>query len=373
MDAICLTKCCKKRQQLARQIKRVVTRSEDRISALPDEILQHLISFLPAHEAVKTCVLAKGWCHLWKSMPVLRIIADEWQDEGDVKKLNMFMKNLLLKRNDSAPIDVCEVRIGEYVDYEGNPRVDLMIRNALLCQAWIIRVTLTSEYNWAELDGLPLISQHLTCVELTHMDLRDDVLDFSSCPTLKNLLMRGCYIFHCRKISSQSLEELTINNCTFYRTQISVPNLVRLELADFNGGSTPMLEGIPSLIKATIRLYGSEDVCGKEEFGGTCSTVRCHNCGTISNKDSNRHPVLINGLSEAESLELVAECRAAPDNWDEMEGGYDGPSAQPLASRKLKIVKVHYEELDRRVHNIVRILKSHLGIEEVNSEETFQM
>ncbi|CAO2141148.1 unnamed protein product [Urochloa humidicola] len=183
---------------------------------------------------------------------------------------------------------------------------------------------------------------------------------------------------------------------------------------------------MPSLIKTTIRLYGSEDVCGKEEFGGTCSTVRCNNCGTLSNEDFNRHSVLMNGLSEAESLELVAESRAfifkrdllwcptfsklktlvlnewcvaidsrplictlqhtpvlqtlilklgqAPDNWDEMEGGYDGPSAQPLASKKLKIVKVHYEELaDRRVHNIVRILKSHLGIEEVDSEETFQM
>ncbi|XP_012703567.1 F-box/LRR-repeat protein At4g14103 [Setaria italica] len=247
------------------------TGSEDRISALRNEILQYVISFLPAQEAVQTCVLAKGWCHLWKSMPVLRIIADEWQDEQGVKKMNMFMKNLLLKRNGSAPVDVREVRIGEYVDAEGDPQVDLLIRNALLRQARIIRVTLTSEYNWAELGGLPFISQHLTWLELTHVELRGDVLDYSSCPALKNL-----------------------------------------------------------------------------------------------------HSILIKGLSKAESLELEAECTAVPDNWDEMEGSYD-PLAQPIASKKLKVVKVHYDELDGRVHNIVRIMKSHLGIEEVNGEESFQM
>lgn len=76
-------------------------------------------------------------------------------------------------------------------------------------------------------------------------------------------------------------------------------------------GATPMLEGmLPSLIKATIRLYGSKDVCGKE-FGGNCSTVGCHNCGTLSNEDFNRHSILIKGLSKAESLELEAECTAA--------------------------------------------------------------
>jgi hypothetical protein len=90
---------------------------------------------------------------------------------------------------------------------------------------------------------------------------------------------------------------LTIISCTFdlyHRTQISAPSLVRLELANFYG-ATPMLEGMPSLVKATIILYDSDDVCGKE-FGGTCSTDWCHNCGTLSNEDFNRHYVLMKGL-----------------------------------------------------------------------------
>ncbi|XP_039778132.1 F-box/LRR-repeat protein At3g26922-like [Panicum virgatum] len=346
---------------------------EDRTRTLPDEILEHVISFLPAQEAVQTCVLAKHWCHLWKSMPTLRIIANEWLDEEGVKKLNMFIKSLLLKRNNSAQIDVCEVEIGEYSDYGDDPQVDQLVRDALLCQARIIRITVSSEFNWVRLGGPPFISQHLTRLELTQVDLQDDVLDYSSCLALKNILMRGCFIQN-KNISSQFLEELTIINCTFHshgRAHISAPSLVRLELVDCDG-ATPMIEGMPSLIKATIRLYGSEDVCGKEEFGGTCSTVICHNCGSLSNEDFNRHCVLMKGLSGAESLELMAESGVAPDNWDEMEGSYD-PSAQPLAlSKKLKLVEIHYDELDRRVHNVIRIMKSHPNFEEVNDEEPFE-
>jgi len=283
--------------------------SEDWTKTLPDEILEHVLSFLPAQEAVQTCVVAKRWCHLWKSMPALRIVTDEWLDEHGVKKLNMFIKSLLLKRNNSALIDVCEVQIGEYNDIEDDPQVNHLVRDALLCQARIIRITVSSDFNRVELGGLPFFSQHLTWLELTQVDLHDDVLDYSSCPALKNLLMKGCSIGN-RKILSRSLEELTIMNCTFYpdvgRARISAPSLVRLELVDCDC-ATPILEGMPSLRKAIIRLYGSQDVCGKEEFGGTCSTVICHNCGPLSNEDFNRHCVLMKGLSEAESLELIAE------------------------------------------------------------------
>jgi hypothetical protein len=42
---------------------------EDRVGALPDEVLHHMLSFLPARDAVQTCrcVLARRWRELWKS------------------------------------------------------------------------------------------------------------------------------------------------------------------------------------------------------------------------------------------------------------------------------------------------------------------
>ncbi|CAO2152655.1 unnamed protein product, partial [Urochloa humidicola] len=47
------------------------------IDALSDEILQHVLGFLPAQEAVRTCVLAQRWRYLWRSVPALRITSKD--------------------------------------------------------------------------------------------------------------------------------------------------------------------------------------------------------------------------------------------------------------------------------------------------------
>ncbi|KAH9736944.1 F-box/LRR-repeat protein [Citrus sinensis] len=44
---------------------------EDRISCLPDEILCHILSFLPTKNAVATCVLSSKWRLVWALLPNL--------------------------------------------------------------------------------------------------------------------------------------------------------------------------------------------------------------------------------------------------------------------------------------------------------------
>jgi hypothetical protein len=80
---------------------------EDRISALPDAILQVILSFLPSDEAWETCELSRRWCDLWKSTPVLRIVhtgLTYW----NVKEMDTFVNFLLLIR-DRMPLDECEI------------------------------------------------------------------------------------------------------------------------------------------------------------------------------------------------------------------------------------------------------------------------
>nr|XP_034569755.1 thaumatin-like protein [Setaria viridis] len=45
----------------------------DRIRALPDGDLLHALGFLPARDAVRTCVLGRLWGNQWRALPRLRI------------------------------------------------------------------------------------------------------------------------------------------------------------------------------------------------------------------------------------------------------------------------------------------------------------
>lgn len=372
---------------------------------------------------MRTCVLARRWRHLWKSMPVLRVTGDgRTLNRRGVRKLNKFVNHLLLLRDRIAPLHVCEIELGTFRSQD-DPQINLWIRHALLCQARILGVHLACDNNSFELDDLPLISRHLTRLELCSVVLKDNCLDFSSCPALDELWMSGCYI-EADMISSQSLKRLTIIDSMFYpnvRTRISIPSLVTLELTEC-WGKTPLLESMPSLSAAFVKLTDWDDLCGKEEFGGSCVNNTCDNCG--ADGDGSGDCVLLKGLSEAKSLKLIAEPRVfifkkdlmwcptfsklkalflnewctatdlhalvcflqhtpvlekltlqlseAPDNWMEMEGSYN-LTEQAFASKQLKVVEVKCEKFDGRVHKILMILSTYgIYIEHINIQRSMR-
>ncbi|KAK1646544.1 hypothetical protein QYE76_064349 [Lolium multiflorum] len=100
-----------------RSKKAVAATGEDRISALPDAILQVVLSFLPSDETVQTCVLSRRWRDLWKSTPALRILHTDLR-YWNVKEMNVFVNYLLLLR-DRVPLDECEISYrGQFSDEE---------------------------------------------------------------------------------------------------------------------------------------------------------------------------------------------------------------------------------------------------------------
>ncbi|TVU26310.1 hypothetical protein EJB05_28849, partial [Eragrostis curvula] len=338
-------------------------------------------------------------------MPALRIIWDTEDDclsEEDVEDMNRFVELFMFHRNHEAPLDFCEIRMNEF-DWEGPlPHIDLWIQQALLSQVRNLSVEVDSFNTGLCLSDTPLISKHLTRLKLVFVRLENKFLNFSSCPTLKSLWLTGCEIAT-KKISSQSLQHLTIIESIFTRdtrTCISAPSLVWLQLTD--NTTIPILENMPSL----------------EEYGGSCSKDSCDNCD--DKNDKIQGCLLLKGMSQAESLELVAQpgsfifkrdlmwcptfsklktlllnewcvainfdpllcflehapvlekltlqLRQMPDNWVEPRGFYFYvPSDEPFASKNLKVIEIKCQQFDERVHQISKILSTYnIYLEQIN-------
>ncbi|KAF7091832.1 hypothetical protein CFC21_094380 [Triticum aestivum] len=277
-----------------RLMERTMASGKDRISALPDDLLLHVMSFLLSRDAVRTCVLARRWSTLWKSVPALHIEDDLATDS------NKFMDELLRLR-DPAPLNVCDIcdvcKASDTEDPENVCEVTSnliapWLRYALLHEVRVLRVSAPA----FPTDLVP-ISSHLKRIELCLMKF-DDPLDLSSCQVLDVLEMTYCNIYE--SIFCQSLRHLNMKHGCFdneIRFRISAPNLVSLKLAP-ESGLTPLLDSMPSLVTASVES-------SEEEF---------HHCFVFSSCDEGcnreeRFSVVLEGLSTATNLELTSDDR----------------------------------------------------------------
>ncbi|XP_042381147.1 F-box/FBD/LRR-repeat protein At1g51370-like [Zingiber officinale] len=51
--------------------RRVLSDEEDYLSGLPDELLHHILSFLPTRDSIRTSLLARRWRRVWASVPAI--------------------------------------------------------------------------------------------------------------------------------------------------------------------------------------------------------------------------------------------------------------------------------------------------------------
>ncbi|KAJ1255669.1 hypothetical protein BS78_05G104800 [Paspalum vaginatum] len=279
------------------------------IESLPDGLLQHILGFMDARQAVRTCVLARRWRHLWQSATSLRFLGLK------LAKVRAFMEHLLLLRTGS-PLDTFELWFDAFRDSDG-PRVNLWVRYALLCKVQVLKLgSSVALHAGFQLDDLRLVSQHLRVLMLAGVVLKNRTCDFSSCESLEHLDIVKCLLPCVRNISSKTLKFLSIRNCRFnqdqrIRTIIYAPSLVSLRLDDHRCVDeyfyrAPVLDSMPLLQNAFFRLiHGTADSCTRAD-SGNCGHDDCNSCYGV--EDDNRS-VLLEGLSEAENLSLIAESK----------------------------------------------------------------
>ncbi|KAM3244833.1 hypothetical protein ACQJBY_056275 [Aegilops geniculata] len=285
----------------------------DPFGDLPDELLWHVLSFLPADDALQTCVLDTRWRDLWRHATSLLFVFDG----PTFPRYNRFQQlvKLVIHLRGNSPLVRCE--IDTYPDDEPEDtftNTRLLIDYALACKAEELVVRAADvRYDQPVFDvPLSLISQHLRTIHLERVNLDHSDLKFSGCPVLKDLTIQFCNI-HSHKMSSKSLKRLYIIDCCslpdIMRLRICAPSLVSLQLEDFDG-LTPCLENMPLLETAHVNLEdGCHDHCRSNQ--GVCDNIVC-GCHAYPVKEG----VLLNGLSNAAKLDLIALPKMFLYRWD---------------------------------------------------------
>ncbi|CAN6374728.1 unnamed protein product [Urochloa humidicola] len=274
----------------------------DHIGALPDALLHRILSFLPAQQAARTCVLARRWIDLWKSATALRIVGADGESPVRLGDVREFVDHLLLFRV-CSPLEECEFRF-DGLSTDDVPRLNLWIRLALLCRVRVLRLLVYGTGAALKPEDPRLVSQHITRLYLCKLAFNNKFLDFVRCPSLQYLRIGSSNFVHVDRISSQSLKHLMILKGCFskrFRTHIQVPNLVSLQL-QVSHGRTPVLETMPPLLIAVVEIERAcADRCKRDDYGN-CHDESCKGC--IQNDGS---CVLLQGLSQARNLCLIAD------------------------------------------------------------------
>ncbi|XP_051202064.1 F-box/FBD/LRR-repeat protein At5g22700-like [Lolium perenne] len=161
----------------------------DRLGALQDDLVLHVLPFLPSREVVRSAVISRRWRHLWRSTPVVRVA-------GSDDRFRLFVNSLLLHRDTTLPLRSFEIDAdlttarGKAVD----PHVEQWITHAVSsCRARSLTARFLDEDTmWSPRHRRPFASPHLTTMHLHCVKLAEGLLDFSCCPALLHLRLTDC-------------------------------------------------------------------------------------------------------------------------------------------------------------------------------------
>ncbi|CAN6228229.1 unnamed protein product [Urochloa humidicola] len=276
----------------------------DRLSALPDELLHSILSFLPARQVVQTSVLSHRWSGLWRSTPCLNIDQREFAkssaaagynhtDEQEAwDKLLRFASNLL--ENHRAPaLETFRVHIGALLSPFA---VDSWIRHAIAtyrAAALEISMAPSGSYWFTPTLLVPddaAAGRRLTRIRLCRVRLTgafaDQLRSGSSFPALEDLALARCdFAFQAAELSSPTLRSLAIDCCERSSSPIMSRSVTAPKLASFqlifpkharqdafavNGGSRLRASVAPSCDGAYL-CFGHKDMSAL--LGSLCNVT----------------------------------------------------------------------------------------------------
>ncbi|BAT09739.1 MEIOTIC F-BOX protein MOF-like isoform X1 [Oryza sativa Japonica Group] len=247
----------------------------DWLGDLPEEVLHHIMSFLDARQAVRTCVLSRRWRNLWRTVPCINADFDEFdlvfyqgddEDYDDVLAFKRFVNRLLELRDPTAMIDTFWLRYTTRPEGNTNSNEDAYgwISHALQKQARVLEVVVFCCL--FELDHSVFTSCYLRRIAFSGIVLCKGFFAQleAGCPALEDLFLHQCGV-HDDEISSHTLKVLTFDSVFFYmpmdtveftllnKTSISLPSVTSLTISTPEG-FTPILKDTASVVTASVSV-----------------------------------------------------------------------------------------------------------------------
>ncbi|KAK9052832.1 hypothetical protein SSX86_029462 [Deinandra increscens subsp. villosa] len=233
----------------------------DRLSALPDDLIHKILSFIDIKEAIETSVLSSRWRFIWTSLPYLSFTTEDF---SSLPKFSKFVSRVLSHRNNLTEVysvkltfrgKVSQVAIKRILNYAFSHNIQqlnvvclfdnviefplsLFSSQSLKHLSWTMQLDRPRRYHYSscitstwELPTLTTLDLH--CVTLCVDEADKCIGIFSKCANLKNLRLKefdikgsnGFSICHPR------LSNLTLENSHY---NVKVINVVAPHLQNLN-------------------------------------------------------------------------------------------------------------------------------------------
>jgi hypothetical protein len=200
-----MEKVCGKRSKsdvLSRSLAKVDT---DRISELPDELLIHILSFLPPKFAFTTSVLSKRWESLCKFLTVLRFddkSVKNYVEEFDL--FNTFIDNVMLSKDRQLqPIKAFHLRChsadllfnhNDWVEAAKQRGVEDLQLSMFKFETALRELIQNSVMRFLKISPSSIFScRTLVILKLKRLRVMGNILSFDL-PSLKTLHLKGVYL-----------------------------------------------------------------------------------------------------------------------------------------------------------------------------------
>ncbi|KAL3626594.1 hypothetical protein CASFOL_030143 [Castilleja foliolosa] len=264
--------------------------SVDRLSTLPDDILYHILSFLPTKISVSTSILSTRWRSIWAHVPTLDF------NLGDNGTLSVGLPNIIIRvmsLHKTQTLDALRLSFPGCNDFE----LETIIIIAMSRNVKNLHFELDSEITLPRrlftittlvhlrISGFPCYYKtcrnvHLPCLKYLHLDYLQCQVDedlprlLSGCPVLEELIL-DCVRFAekksgCFNVSSSSLKRLMVimldsiydsDDDLDCSVEIDAPALIYLNvsLASRSISVSPMTSLVEAYIAMNCRAMDDED------------------------------------------------------------------------------------------------------------------